>query len=287
MNLVSKFGDMDVFLGLDHGQLEIRVLAQMSQDPLLLKLVQSGEDIHSGVGHELTGKPIEKIKHDRDTRTAVKGIHFGIIFGMTEESLYYKLKTDALESGEEFNMDKEEVARLYRAYFKKFPGVKDFMDGQIEFGKENGFVKTLFGFQREISMAGDETRTTFWENQCRNSPIQGTAHQLMLISMAVLNLKKQTYRFLQRQSMEVHDALYGFVKLKELVGAYKEAIYLLEKEVLVYVKKWWPEVNWVVPLKAEAKAGFRLGIMVEYSGGPVEEFIDQWCQKNQKEAIGV
>lgn len=87
--------------------------------------------------------------------------------------------------------------------------------------------------------------------------------------------------------MEVHDALYGFVKLKELAEAYKQAIYLLEKEVLVYVKKWWPEVNWVVPLKAEAKAGFRLGIMVEYAGEPVEEFVDQWCRKNQKEGIGV
>lgn len=191
MNLVDKFGDMDVFLGVDHGQLEIRVLAQMSQDPLLLKLVQSGEDIHSGVGHELTGIAIEKIKHDRDIRTAVKGIHFGIIFGLSEENLYYHLKSEALERGEEFNMDKEEVARLYRSYFKKFRGVKDFMDGQIEFGKEHGFVKTLFGFQREISLAGDETRTTFWENQCRNSPIQGTAHQLMLISMAVLNLKNR------------------------------------------------------------------------------------------------
>lgn len=287
MSLVSRFGNLDVYLGADHSQLEIRVLAQMSRDKLLVQLVQSGEDIHSAVGHELTGQPIEKIKHDRDLRTAVKGIHFGIIYGMVEESLYWKLKADALERGEEFNMSKEDVAKLYRAYFRKFGGVKIFMDEQVEFGREHGYVKTLFGFPREIAVAGDESRTTFWENQCKNSPIQGTAHQLMLIAMAITSLKKQTYNLLQTLSMEVHDSLYDFVQLRNLAEAYKQFIYLMEKDVLVYVKKWWPEVDWVVPLKAEAKAGFRLGVMVEYHGEPVEEFIDSWCKKNQKEGIGV
>ena len=287
MSLASRFGNLDVYLGADHSQLEIRVLAQMSRDKLLVQLVQSGEDIHSAVGHELTGQPIEKIKHDRDLRTAVKGIHFGIIYGMVEESLYWKLKADALERGEEFNMSKEDVAKLYRAYFRKFGGVKIFMDGLVEFGREHGYVKTLFGFPREIAVAGDESRTTFWENQCKNSPIQGTAHQLMLIAMAITSLKKQTYNLLQTLSMEVHDSLYDFVQLRNLAEAYKQFIYLMEKDVLVYVKKWWPEVDWVVPLKAEAKAGFRLGVMVEYHGESVEEFIDSWCKKNQKEGIGV
>lgn len=286
MNLAGKFRNLDVYLGADHSQLEIRVLAQMSRDPLLVELVQSGEDIHSAVGYELTGKAIEKIKHDRELRTTIKGLHFGIIYGMVEESLYYHLKTQAAENGEEFAMSKEEVAKLHRAYFKKFSGVAAFMEEQVEFGRDHGYVKTMFGFRREIAVAGDETRGTFWENQCKNSGIQGTAHQLMLIAMAVTELKKRTYNLLQRMSMEVHDSLYSFVELGLLPVAYQQFMQLMEKDILTYVKKWWPEVDWVVPLKAEAKAGFRLGVMVEYAGEPVEKFVDSWCRKNQKEAIG-
>lgn len=282
MSLVSNFSDLDVYLGADHSQLEIRVLAQMSKDPLLIALVKSGEDIHSAVGHELTGVSVEKIKKDRDVRTAMKGIHFGIIYGLQPESLYYKLLNDAIERHEQFNMSKEEVVRLYKKYFAKFSGVAKFIEYMHGFAEENAYVETLFGFQREIAIAGDETRTTFWANQAVNSPIQGTAHQLMLIAMAILEIKKKTYNLLQRASMEVHDSLYTFVKLIQLQEAYKQFIYLLEKEVLVYVKKWWPEVDWVVPLKAEAKAGFRLGVMAEYKGEPVEEFVEKWCQKNRE-----
>lgn len=282
MSLVSKFGNLDVYLGADHSQLEIRVLAQMSKDELLTKLICTGEDLHSAVGHELTGIPVEKIKKNRDVRTAIKGIHFGIIYGLTADSLFYKLKTDAIERGETFNMTLEEVKRLYNRYFERFKGVARFIERQHQFAENNAFVRTLFGFQREIAIAGDETRNTFWANQAVNSPIQGTAHQLMLIAMAILGIKVEEYVLLQRPSMEVHDSLYAFVKLIQLQEAYKQFMYLLEKDILVYIKRWWPEVDWRVPLKAEAKAGLRLGVMVEYSGQPPEEFIELWCQKNKK-----
>jgi DNA polymerase-1 len=282
MSLVSKFGDLDVYLGADHSQLEIRVLAQMSKDKRLIELIQSGEDIHASVGHELTGQPIAKIMKDRPLRTAIKGLHFGIIYGLTEESLYYHLLNEALERGEPFNMSKEDVAKLWKAYFKRFSGVAEFIEHQHQFAQDNAYVETLFGFVREIAIAGDETRTTFWANQAVNSPIQGTAHQLMLIAMAIIGIKPQTYNLLQRPSMEVHDSLYVFVKLLKLVEAYKQFNQLMEKEILVYVAKWWPEVKWVVPLKSEAKAGFRLGVMVEYAGEPPEEFVEKWCQKNQQ-----
>lgn len=282
MSLASRFEDLDVYLGADHSQLEIRVLAQMSKDKLLTELLQTGEDIHSSVGYELTGISIEKIKKDRDIRTAIKGIHFGIIYGLTEETLYLKLKADAAERGEEFSMTREELGKIYKGYFRKFKGVAEFIETQHHFAQDNAYVMSLFGFSREIAIAGDETRSTFWANQAVNTPIQASAHQLMLIAMAILGLKQLTYNLLQRPSMEVHDSLYTFVKLLNLPEAYKQFIRLMEKTVLVYVKKWWPEVNWVIPLKAEAKAGLRLGVMVEYKGESPEEFIEMWCQKNRK-----
>jgi DNA polymerase I len=282
MNLLDKYGDLDVYLASDHSQLEIRVLAQMSKDKKLISLIQNGDDLHSDVGHELTGLLVEKIKKNREIRTAIKQLHFGIIFGMTAWAVFNKLKTDTAERGEEFNMQFEEVEELYNSYFKKFKGVAQFIEEQHKFAEDNSYVSTLFGFLREITLAGDDTRGTFWANQAVNSPIQGTAHQLMLIAMAVLGMKPQTYKLLQQASMEIHDAFYVFSKLRMLKEAHEKFIHLMENEVLIHVKKWWPEVNWVVPLKAEAKAGFRLGVMVEYSGGSIEEFIENWCLANRK-----
>jgi DNA polymerase-1 len=283
MTLLEKFGDLDVFWATDHAQLEIRVLAQMSGDKLLIELIKSGEDIHAAVGHELTGIPLEKIKKDRAIRTTVKGIHFGIVYGLTADSLYLKLKADAAERNEKFEMTKEEVTKLYNRYFQRFRGVSRWLEAQVEFATGHGYVKTLFGFKREIALFGDDERSTYWGNQSKNSPIQGTAHQLLLIAFAIMELKKNTYNLLQRLSMEGHDALVGYTKVRQLPDTYRQAKQLLEKDVLVYVKKWWPEVNWSVPLKAEAKAGFRYGVLVkDYMGEPPEEFLQKWCEENHK-----
>jgi DNA polymerase I len=281
MNLAEKYGKKKVFLSMDHSQLEIRVLGQMSGDKLLIELLQSGEDIHSAVGHELTGIPIAKIANDRETRTAIKGIHFGIIYGLQPSSLYYTLKIQAEEHGESFTMSEAQVTQLYNRYFHKFRTVKRFMDSQIDFADEHGYVRTLFGFEREISQAGQEGRTTFWKNQAINSPIQGTAHQLIMMSFAILELKKKTYNLLQDMTMEIHDSLVTFTRLEDLPETYKQGKALLEKDVLEYVKKGWPELEWRVPLKADAKAGFRMGVLVEkYKGEPPEEFVEKWCEKN-------
>jgi len=253
----------------------------MSGDELLISLLQSGEDIHASVGHELTGKPLAVLKKDREARTAFKGLHFGIIYGMVPDSLYYKLMADAQKNKEPFNYSREDVFEWHATYFKRFKRVKEFIERQHEFAEKHGYVETLFGFPREIAIAGDESRQTYWANQAVNTPIQGTAHQLMLVVMAIMELKKKTYSLLQRPSMEVHDSLYVFTMLKQLVKAYQQFMHLMEKDVLVYVKKLWPEINWVVPLRSEAKAGFRLGVMVEYAGQSPEEFIDMWCQRNR------
>lgn len=282
-NLAEQFGDVDVFLAFDHSQLEIRVLAQMSKDELLTQMITSGEDIHSAVGHELTGISIEKIKQDRETRTAMKGIHFGIIYGLVPKTLFARMKTDATDRGEKFTMTFEDVEKLYNRYFARFRGVKRWLDSQVEFAQTNNYVETLFGFRREISQVVDEDRTTFWRNQAVNSPIQGTAHQLMLISMAVLELKKKTYNLWQRVSMEIHDSLVTYTALRDLPEAYQQGVQLLEKDTLVYIRKHWPKVNWVVPIRAEAKAGLRMGVLVkDYAGEPAEDFVNKWCLENQK-----
>jgi DNA polymerase I-like protein with 3'-5' exonuclease and polymerase domains len=282
MTLAEKYGDLEIFWAVDHSQLEIRFLAQVSKDPILMALVSSGEDIHSAVGHELTGQSIEKIKKNRELRTAIKGIHFGIIYGLKPKALYYKLKADALKFRQPFDMSEEDVTKLYNRYFERFMGVKSWLGSQVEFAEEHEYVMTMFGFKREIIQQGDDTRGTFWMNQAVNTPIQGGAHTLLLIAMAITSMKQQTYNLLQKLAMEGHDALVGYTKLKELVETYKQAVYLMEKEVLLYVKKEWPELDWKVPLKAEAKAGFRYGVLVPYAGESTEVFLESWCKKNHE-----
>ncbi len=278
---LKEFLDLKVFLGADHGQLEIRVLAQIARDPLLIELIRKGTDIHAEVGHVLTGYSLEKIQKDRDTRTAVKGIHFGIIYGLSGNSLYYDMLGKAAAKGEKFGMSKERVFELYDAYFEKFHGVKRFIEKMHKFGEENAFVETLFGFKREIAIAGEEGRDTYWKNQTVNTPIQGTAHQLMLIAMATMELYQETYNRIQEATMEVHDALYIFCKLKYLQEAFKQFMELLEKKVIFIAEKWWP-IKWDIPLKAEAKAGFRLGVLLPYDGEPPLDFLNKWCEKNYK-----
>lgn len=115
----------------------------------------------------------------------------------------------------------------------------------------------------------------------KNTPIQGSAHQLVLMAMAILHMKPQTYNLLQRPCMEVHDALYFFVKFRDLPEAYKQAINLLEHEVIRYAAKHFKR-RLRIPMLAEASAGFCLGSLTDYTGEPVAEFLPKWQEKHKK-----
>jgi len=278
--LLKKYGDTDVFLGFDHSQLEMRILAQMSGDPLLIQASLSKYDLHSAVGHLLTGIPVEKIKKDRAIRTVIKGLHFGIVDGLVPENLYLHILSDAKTLGIA-PPSKDEVYRWHKKYFERFKMVKPFMDAMVQSAEQTGYVETLFHFKREISPY-DNDRSSFWKNQSMNTPIQGTAHQLMLIAMAALRLNHKAFDQLLRLCMEIHDALYAFVKLVNLPTAFRQGVNLLTDETLSRIKIWWPEVNWRIGLQVEGKAGYRLGVMKDYEGGDVAEFLQGWCEKNKK-----
>lgn len=281
-SLAEQFKDYRVGFGFDHSQLEIRFLAQVSQDKRLIELLHSGTDIHSAVGHELTGIPIEKIKKNREIRTAIKGIHFGIIYGLSPHSLYLKLKIEAARRKEKFEMTEQDVTDLFNRYFERFSTVKEWIDEIVRFAEQHGYVETIFGFRREVSITGDEERGTYWRNQAVNSPIQGGAHTLMLMCLAILKKKSKTYKLLQDLNMEIHDSLVGGCRLEQLPEVYRLGKHLLEKEVIAYIDEYFPSVKWCVPLESEMKAFFRLGVPCEYKGGSVDEWLDSWCRANLK-----
>jgi hypothetical protein len=269
--IIELYGDISVLMGFDEGQIEVRVMAQASGDKNLIRDCMAG-DIHSKVGHKMTGWGVEKIKKDKKTRTLTKNIHFGILFGLGADGLmsFIKLKDP------DATITEEKAQELYNNYFKAYPGVDKFITKMREFVEENGYVENMFGFRRplksnleldayETDDASDEEKQgkAYWGNQAINTPIQGAAHQLMLMALAVMRRLKKKYKLLGVPTIEVHDYLGSKIKLKNLIKSFKLYKYLLEKEPLNVVKKDFPDIDWQIPLVVEGKAGFRLGDSIE------------------------
>lgn len=279
--ILEAIGDLWIFLAADGSQIEVRMLAEISRDKLLISQFNSGQDVHCLVGNALTGWPVERIKAEKNLRKMVKNMHFGIIFGLGRNSLYpyvvAKIRAIDGKNADLTGITPEILGELYDKYFEKYTGVASYILRTREMAEKKGYVETLFGFRRDIKK-DDESRTTYWANQAINTPIQGTAHQFLLMSLALLNLKPKTYNLLQQSLMEVHDALVFRVRLRDLPTAYVQIKHLMQEGAVGYAEKNF-KIKLHVPLIAEASAGFCLGSMIDYEGGELPTFIDAWKKK--------
>lgn len=284
----SSLLDLEVGLAADGSQIELRALAELSKDRLLIRQFQEAaldrgnplKDVHCQVGHMMTGWELERIHKDKKTRRVCKNIHFGLAFGLGEDAVYpYVVAKMRAVDGP--NCDLSDITptrmkKLHQNYFKKYTGVAQFIADQRIKAEKQGFVETLFGFRRELQ--SDDGRGTYIGNQAINSPVQGTAHQFLLIALALLDLKPRTYNQLQKCIMEVHDALFFRVQLRNLVEAYKQLMGLFEVDAYNYAQKKFG-IKLQVPLLAEAAAGMCMGSMVDYTGEPLKEFVETWRKK--------
>jgi len=294
--------DLKTFLILDYGQIEIRVLALLSGDKNLIKDCASA-DIHTTVGVTMTGWDPEKIRHDKKTRTLTKNIHFGIVFLIAKHNLYQFIK--AMDPT--FDGTEEMISDAYDRYFARYKGVKRYMDKQQEFAQEHGYVETLFGLHRTLNV--EERHATFdddfgddeasviaeavggkqvsWRSQSVNTPVQGTAHQLLECGLVNHKRQPEKYAVLGTPSMDVHDALYYMVNVLDLQEAYRKARYLMEQESLLTVRKDFPHINWTVPIVVEAEAGLRLGSKVELKDDKftVGGFLLSWYEKTKGQIL--
>ncbi len=271
------FRNYKVFVGQDYGQMEIRVMAHMSNDKEYIKLFKAKKDIHAMVGSMLTGRPFEEIQKDEDVRAMIKALHFSMVYGKKPKGIHAGIIADQLKSGKKLTK-LEDVELYYQKYFERFEGVKELIEELIASVEETGFVENMLGFRREIPKVSESG--AFWQNQAVNTPVQGAAHQILLIGLAVLYLKPKTYWTFEDLIMEVHDALYTRVRLKHLQEHYKQGQELLQETIPQYLKKWFG-IKFRVPLEAEAKVGFRMGVMVKYKGESIDEFLDKWREENK------
>lgn len=282
----QQFGDYYVMLGFDFAQMEMRFLAELSNDKELQRMFSDPKnDPHSMIGNKLTGISIEKIKNDDRVRRMIKALQFGIIYGLKAPGLVANLAAQGIV------VTIKKMEQFIEKYFQRFRGARTLLDSLVDDAEINGYVETVFGFRRPINVEeqkflGNEWEGAYWANQAVNSPIQGGAHQMMLISVAGVKRRPVTYSLLQKPSLEIHDALYFFVQLKNLWLAIKQGKNLLEKEPIRVCKSEF-DIDWHVPLKAEPKAGFRFGVQVKdlgLEGGPqtTSEFLNKWCQGSRE-----
>ena len=188
--------DDQILVGADYSQIELRVLAHMSGDENLISAFNNGDDIHRNTASRVFNIPYDEVTSL--DRSRAKAVNFGVIYGMSGFGLSENLK-----------ITRKEAEKYIADYFSKHTAVKEFMDGEIAFCKENGYTKTIMGRKRyihEINSSNFMTRN-LGERLAMNSPIQGSAADIIKIAMIKVyeELKKDNYR--SKLILQVHDEL--------------------------------------------------------------------------------
>ncbi|OYT91525.1 MAG: DNA polymerase I [Burkholderiales bacterium PBB3] len=201
-----------VIASADYSQIELRIMAHISGDAALLKAFHDGIDVHRATAAEVFGVPVEQVASEQ--RRYAKVINFGLIYGMSAYGLARNLGIDNTAA-------KNYIAR----YFERYPGVKTYMESTRELAKKQGYVETVFG--RRLQLAGIQSakgaQLAGLERAAINAPMQGTAADLIKLSMNTVQQVLDAEQRATKMIMQVHDELVFEVPLGE-VDWLKEAI---------------------------------------------------------------
>jgi len=217
-------------LSADYSQIELRILAHLSEDPVLTEAFRRGEDIHSRTAQEVFG--VAPFAQTHEHRRVAKVINFGVIYGLSAFGLAQNL-----------GIDTKEGAKFIAAYFDRYRGVKAFLDRQIAETRKTGCTTTIFGRIRpipeinspQINMRG------FAERTAMNTPMQGAAADLIKLAMIELD-RRLPDAFDSRMILQVHDELLfegpekEIPRLTKLVKEVMEGVYPLRVPVVVETK---------------------------------------------------
>ncbi|WP_101875532.1 DNA polymerase I [Lachnoclostridium edouardi] len=194
-----------VFVDADYSQIELRILAHMSGDQRLIEAYQSAQDIHAITASQVFHIPLEEVTPLQ--RRNAKAVNFGIVYGISAFGL-----------SEDLSISRKEALEYINKYFETYPGVKAFLDKLVEEGKEMGYVSTMFGRRRPIPelKSGNFMQRSFGERVAMNSPIQGTAADIMKIAMIGVDKELRKRGMKSRIVLQVHDEL--------LIEAWKDEV---------------------------------------------------------------
>ncbi len=185
-----------VFVDADYSQIELRLLAHMSGDERLIEAYQSDTDIHRITASQVFHTPLEEVT-DLQRRNA-KAVNFGIVYGISSFGL-----------SQDLSITRKEAAEYIEQYFKTYPKVKGFLDDLVAQGKEKGYVTTIFGRRRPIPELSSSNfmQRSFGERVAMNSPLQGTAADIMKIAMIHVLQRLEREGLKARMLLQVHDEL--------------------------------------------------------------------------------
>ena len=184
------------FFSADYSQIELRVMAHLSQDANMLDAFREGYDIHAATAAKIYDKPVSEVT--RDERTKAKRANFGIIYGITVFGLADRL-----------NIERAEAKQLIDGYFKMFPQVQQYMEQAKETARANGYVETFFHRRRYLPdiNSGNATVRAIAERNAINAPIQGSAADIIKVAMVRIFQRFQRENIRSKMILQVHDEL--------------------------------------------------------------------------------
>ena len=228
-----KAGNGKVFVDADYSQVELRILAHMANDETMISAFNSGADIHTISASQVFKVPVEEVS--KQLRSKAKAVNFGIVYGISEFGL-----------AEQIDIKRNEAKQYIEQYLETYHGIRDYMKNIVEEAKEKGYVSTLFGRRRYIPELKSKNYMVrkFGDRAAMNTPIQGTAADIMKIAMINVYNELKANNLKSKIVLQIHDEL-----IIETLNEEKEEV----KEILKNQME--KAANLLVPLNVEVEEG--------------------------------
>ena len=192
-------------LAADYSQIELRIIAHLSQDPAMVNDFNLGHDIHAATAAKVFHVPMEQVT--KEQRSRAKAVNFGIIYGMSAFGL-----------AERMELSRSEAADIIKKYFEEYAGIKEYMNRSIALARERGYAETILGrrrYLRDINGANSVVRG-FAERNAINAPIQGSSADMIKIAMIGIHQELERLKMQSKMILQVHDELVFDAHLDEL-----------------------------------------------------------------------
>ncbi len=219
-----------LLLAADYSQIELRIIAALSKEETMIQAFKNGEDIHASTASKVFNVPIEKVT--REQRSNAKTINFGIIYGVSAFGL-----------SNQTNLNRTEAKALIDAYYETYPKLRKYMQNQVDFARDNGYVQTVLGRRRYLKNINSRNQVVknAAERNAVNAPIQGSAADIIKIAMIAIQEKLKVGEYKSKMLLQVHDELVFDVhkeeleQIKKIVEQEMENAYKLDVPLVVDV----------------------------------------------------
>lgn len=232
---ISKYENGKI-VSADYNQIELRLLANLAHEERMISAFKMGVDIHTKTASEIFGVPIEEVTPQQ--RRDAKAVNFGIIYGISDYGLSLNIKTSIIRA-----------KKYIESYFDRYPNIKTYMDANVQFARENGYVRSYFGRVRQIPEINSSNYGVrkFGERVAMNMPLQGTASDVIKIAMINIDREMKARKMKSHIILQVHDEL-----IVDAVADEVEEVEKLLKEKMESV------CDFEVPLTVSVSSGANL-----------------------------